>query len=384
MPAGRPILFDVSGVERTVELRLVGGTCRIRIRTGLLADVGRHVAAIAPGRRALLAADRNLRATHAPVAAASLRRAGIEAEIAYLDATEAAKSLAAVESLYRAMLGAGSGGLDRGSPVVALGGGIVGDAAGFAAATFLRGVPFVQVPTTLLAMVDASIGGKTGVNFPLPGGGLGKNMVGAFWQPAAVLIDPAVLSTLPQRDYRCGLAECVKAALIADAPLLDVLAESAAAIERRDVEVLSGLIERCVRIKAAIVERDEREAGPRALLNLGHTFAHAIEAVGRLDLRHGEAVSIGLVAASRCAALTGRLTAGEQKRIASVLASCGLPLRLPAPASTQELSRAMRFDKKSSGGTLRLVLPRGLGSAEIAADVPPEAVAAAWAEVGAA
>ncbi len=370
--------------RRAVEITLAGGRSSVRIGAGLLADIGRCVAAAAPGRRALLAADRNLRDTHAPVALASLRRAGIEPEIAYMDATEAAKTLAAVEALYRAMLGAGPGGLDRGCPVVALGGGIVGDTAGFAAATFLRGLPLVQVPTTLLAMVDASIGGKTGVNFPLPGGGLGKNMIGAFWQPAAVLIDPAVLSTLPKRDYRCGLAECVKAAIIADAPLLDFLDDSAAAIDRRDVEVLAALIHRCVRIKAAIVDRDERETGPRALLNLGHTFAHAIEAAGRLDLRHGEAVSIGLVAASRCAVLTGRLTGDEQRRIASVLASFGLPLRLPSPVSTRELSRAMQFDKKASGGTLRLVLPRGLGAAEVTADVPPEAVAAAWAEVGAA
>jgi 3-dehydroquinate synthase len=279
--------------------------------------------------------------------------------------------------------GAGAAGLERGSPVVALGGGIVGDTAGFAAATFMRGVPLVQVPTTLLAMVDAAIGGKTGVNYGLPGDGLGKNMIGAFWQPRAVVVDPLVLETLDPRDFRCGLAECIKHALIADASLLGFLAERAAAIRRLDTDALVTLIERCARIKVEIVQQDERETGRRALLNLGHTFAHALEARKHTDLRHGEAVAIGLVAAARCAVRTGRLSAADEQRIGSVLEAFDLPLRMPTPIGVSELVATMRYDKKVAAGRLRLVLPAGLGAAEITDDVPADAVSAAWAHVGA-
>ncbi|MHC4993349.1 MAG: 3-dehydroquinate synthase [Planctomycetota bacterium] len=248
----------------------------------------------------------------------------------------------------------------------------------------MRGLPLVQVPTTLLAMVDAAIGGKTGVNVPLPGGGLGKNLVGAIWQPKAVLVDPLVLGTLDPRDLRCGLAECVKHALIADASLLDWLDDNAAAIQRLAPDVLVTLIERSARIKVGIVEQDERELGKRALLNLGHTFAHALEARQHLELRHGEAVAIGLVAAAHCAARTGRLDADGEQRITAVLEVLGLPVRVPAPADAGELIQAMRFDKKVMAGRRRLVLPAGLGAAEIVEDVPDDVVRAAWEQVGAA
>ena len=309
-----------------------------------------------------------------------MQGAGVEPIVVELAAEESQKTIETAQQLFGAMLGAG---LDRSSPVIALGGGIIGDTAGFVAATYMRGVPLIQAPTTLLAMVDAAIGGKTGVNFPLPGGGLGKNMVGAFWQPKAVVVDPQVLGTLDARDFRCGLAECVKCALIADASLLQFLVTEAPRILALDQDVLRTLIERCVRIKAEIVAADERESGRRALLNLGHTFAHAIESISELKVRHGEAVSIGLMAAAHCAVKTGRLTADQHQHIEQVLATFGLPIRLPSPVDEQRLLAAMRYDKKATQGRTQLILPSGVGGAELVGDVPGEVVAAGWAGVGA-
>jgi 3-dehydroquinate synthase len=372
---------------RVVHVNLAGASHDITIEPGLLGRVGALVADVAASPAALLAVDEKIAGDHGAAVLGSLREARYTATVAPLTARESAKTLDTVRSLYDVMLSAGAngqGGLDRSSPVVVLGGGIVGDTAGFAAATFMRGLPVVQVPTTLLAMVDAAIGGKTGVNVTLPDGGLGKNMVGAIWQPRAVLADPLVLSTLDPRDLRCGLAECVKHALIADASLLDWLQEQAAAIQRLDPDVMVTLIERSARIKVEIVESDEREWGGRALLNLGHTFAHALEARQRLDLRHGEAVAIGLVAAAHCASGTGRLDSSDVQRIARVLEVFGLPVQVPAPVDTDELIQAMRYDKKVMGGRRRLVLPTGLGAAEITDDVGADVVRAAWEHVGAA
>ncbi len=367
----------------TVHVELAAAAYDVTIEPGVLARLGAIVAGVAPDATAVLAVDEAIDATHGESARVSLREAGYATMTVRLIADESHKTLAAVRTLYESML-AGEDGIDRGSPVVALGGGIVGDTAGFAAATFMRGLPLVQVPTTLLAMVDAAIGGKTGVNFELPGGGLGKNMIGAFWQPRAVVADPQVLSTLEPRDFRCGLAECVKYGMIADAGLLDFLEEHAPAIIALDPETLGTLIDRCVRIKAAIVREDERETGRRALLNLGHTFAHAIETQTQLGLRHGEAVSIGLVAAAACAVATGRLDEPAVRRMAGLLERFGLPLRLPAGVEVGSLNRAMRYDKKAIHGRLRLVVPNGPGSAEITDDVPPQVIGDAWSAVGAA
>jgi 3-dehydroquinate synthase len=306
----------------------------------------------------------------------SLEAAGYEVSMHDVAATEAEKSLQTVRAIYDSMFLAR---LERGSPVAAVGGGIVGDVAGFAAATFLRGVPFVQVPTTLLAMVDASIGGKTGVNYRLPGTGqMGKNLVGAYWQPRAVIVDPVALTTLEPRDFRCGLAECVKHALIADADLLDWIEERADAIERRDLDVLSVLIERCARIKTAIVVEDELEEGRRALLNLGHTFAHAMESVTELGLRHGEAVAIGLCAAMGVAVRRGTMTPVELARVGGLLSRLALPSRLPRPCSVDRLMRLMTHDKKVAGGRIRLILPARIGLAVVADDVPEAEIRAAW------
>ncbi|MCH8823430.1 MAG: 3-dehydroquinate synthase [Planctomycetes bacterium] len=364
----------------TIPVNIPGANYKVIISPGLLERIGSIISEVAPSDKALLAVDKQITNTHGKLAQSSLRGAGFETTIIELVANEKYKTLETAQSVYQTMLAAS---LDRKSPVVALGGGIIGDTAGLAAATYMRGVPLIQVPTTLLAMVDAAIGGKTGVNFPLPTGGLGKNLIGAFWQPRAVLIDPLTLNSLSARNFRCGLGECVKYALIADANLLDFLSSNAQQILDLDPELITELIERCVRIKVRIVEQDEREAGLRALLNLGHTFAHAIESIHELDIAHGEAVSIGLVAAMKCAIETQRQSQQDLEKLTKVLKTLGLPICLENPVDEQRLLDAMRFDKKTSQGKLRLVLPCGPGQAEIVDDLPIEIILRAWDSVGA-
>lgn len=374
----------------TITVKHSGGAYEVIVRPGALAQLGQIVRKVAPERRAMLVVDSKIAASHGRVAEQSLTSAGFELGRIELKATEDHKTLEAAQQIYEAMLKAR---ISRNCPLVALGGGIVGDVAGFAAATFLRGVPLVQVPTTLLAMVDASIGGKTGVNMPLPkpgapgapgaGGGLGKNLVGSFWQPRAVVVDPLVLRTLDQREFRCGLAECVKHGLIADRDYLKFLASRAADLAAQEPDALLELIARSVRIKADIVTRDEREVGERAHLNLGHTFAHAIESVPKLDLRHGEAVAIGLCAAMRCAQEMGRVNGDAAKSLAGLLVRLGLPTSLPKQAKADGLIAAMGYDKKVADGALRLVLPASTGSVQVVTGVPTAAIRAAWSAVGA-
>ncbi len=364
----------------TIEVNLTERTYAIGIESGGLNDLGERVRAVAPARQAILIVDEMVTESHGNRAAASLRESGYEVHIHTVTASEQNKSLETVRGLYGAMLAAG---IDRTSPVIAVGGGIVGDIAGFAAASYLRGVPFVLVPTTLLAMVDASIGGKTGVNHPLPGGGLGKNLIGAFWQPRHVLVDPQTLTTLDDREFRSGIAECIKHGVIADPDLLAFLEANAAKILRRDEATLTELIARSVPIKVDIVVRDEREAGERALLNLGHTFAHAIEALPELDLRHGEAVAIGLVAAAHAAVELELLADQDQARLTALIEACGLPVRLPRKVAADDLLRLMRFDKKARDGVVRLVLPVRLGAARLVEDAPVAVTERAWRAVGA-
>ncbi len=366
---------------RQIDIELGHASYSITIERGSLRDIGQTVMQNAPHIRAFLVADATVMSQHGETAASSLREQGYLLATHSITARESLKTLETVRELYDAMLAAK---LDRNSPVVALGGGIVGDVAGFAAATYMRGLPVIQAPTTLLAMVDASIGGKTGVNFPRSGGEPVKNLIGAFWHPAAVVIDPETLRTLEPREFRCGLAECVKHAMIADVDLLTFIAENAAAINDLDLDVLEALIERSVKIKAAIVTEDERESGRRALLNLGHTFAHAIEPIPQLDLRHGEAVAIGLIAAMHCAATMGRVEAADQELIAELLTLLDLPIELPQPVRISTLMEAMSYDKKVAQGRLRLILPDGLGDADVVQHVPIEAITAAWRSVGAA
>lgn len=253
--------------------------------------------------------------------------------------------------------------MDRQTTLIALGGGVVGDITGFAAATYQRGVPFIQIPTTLLAQVDSSVGGKTGVNHPL-----GKNMIGAFHQPRAVLADMSTLATLPARELRAGLAEVIKYGLIMDPEFLDWLEAHMHQLLAGDTAALATAVERSCRDKAAIVGRDEREAGERALLNLGHTFGHAIETdTGYQSWLHGEAVAVGMHMAAQLSHQLGWLSVSEVERVQRLLSAAQLPLQPPpiAPACFREL---MAVDKKALGGRLRLVLLRTLGQAVITSD----------------
>lgn len=261
-------------------------------------------------------------------------------------------------------------GANRDATLIALGGGVIGDMGGFAAACWMRGIAFVQMPTTLLAMVDSSVGGKTGVNLPA-----GKNLVGAFHQPAAVLIDTSTLATLPRREFVSGIAEIIKIGAIGDAAFFGFLEVHTEAILAREPQALDQAIAASCRHKAGVVARDEREQGERALLNFGHTFAHAIETeAGYGRLLHGEAVAIGMLLAARLSAALGRATPTDADRLQTLLEHFGLPTRLPHGLVPEKLLAHMRLDKKSLSGELRLILWRGIGRAEIVAKVDETAI----------
>ena len=354
-----------------------------RTRTGALL---RDALGDAAGRRILLVADAAVAETHAEVVASSLEAAGFEVIVATVEASESNKSLEAFQALLEAAAGQR---IDRSGAVVSVGGGIVCDLAGFVAASWLRGIPVFHVPTTLLAMVDASIGGKTGVNLPLPDGALGKNLVGAFWQPAGVLCDPEVLETLPERERACGLAECVKHGLIADWALLEELRARASDILEGRLSTCMSLIARCAATKVTIVSGDEREeagAGSgvaRAFLNLGHTFAHAIEPLPELELKHGEAVAIGLMAAGACARVLGHWEAADLEALQRTLEACRLPIALPRPLEKEPLIERMGWDKKVRQGTLTIIVPDGRGTVSMVPGPTRELLETAWTSVGA-
>lgn len=369
-----------------IEVSTASASYLIHIEPGCVQRIGELVSSVVPASKAMIVADEMLVDLYFDSVVQSFRDAGYETVVETIEADETRKSLLSASHLYGAAL---LGRIERSSPIIALGGGVIGDLAGFVAATYMRGVPFVQVPTTLLAMVDASIGGKTGVNLPMPYGDaadgplLAKNLVGAFWQPRAVFIDPDVLRSLDRRQFNCGLAECIKHAVLADASLFDFIADNLRALQELEASKLIELITRCAKIKADIVAADERESGRRALLNLGHTFAHVIEPVAELSLHHGEAVAIGMCAAAHCACTTGRLAGEDRSRIEDLISETGLPVRLPRAVAVRPLLDAMIHDKKVVAGRLRLILPTSIGSVEIADDVPVDFVRDAWKHVGA-
>ncbi len=284
------------------------------------------------------------------------------------------KNLPTVGRIYDALIRAGA---DRATTIVAVGGGVVGDIAGFAAATFLRGVPVVQVPTTLLAQVDSAIGGKVGVNHAA-----GKNLIGAYHQPAAVIIDPELLSTLPRREFRAGLYEVVKYGVIASRPLFDRLQVDMDRLFAREPDVLVQVISECCRIKGSVVEQDERESGPRRALNFGHTIGHALEAATKYRrFLHGEAVGYGMLAAAHLAAARTSITAADRDSLAALIAKMG-PLPSVADLSAAQVVEAVARDKKVVAGRLHFVLPVGIGSTTTVTDVTLEELVAAAREIG--
>ena len=351
---------------KRIRVDLDMGGYDVVVGAGALADAGELLA----GRRRCAIVTQAAIAEHH---AAPLQRAVPAAEVFLVDDGEEAKSLATVESLCRRFA---VWGLLRDDAIVALGGGVVGDVAGFAAATYHRGIAVVQAPTTLLAMVDSAIGGKTGVNLPE-----GKNLVGAFHQPAAVLADVETLATLPGPEYRAGLGEVVKYALMGDEALAGLLRDHAADLLAREPGVVTDVVARCAARKAEVVAADpEERTGLRATLNYGHTLAHAIETVGDYSVSHGEAVAIGLVFAGELARALERIDGNEADAHRILVASLGLPTSVPGRADAADLVDVMRRDKKARGG-LTFVLRGGKGL-EVVTDPPAPALEHALRAVG--
>jgi 3-dehydroquinate synthase len=345
----------------------------ISIEAGALVGIGERVRALAPHALCGVIADARVWQECGERFEASLDAAGYRMKLALLDRGEEGKNLATVEELYALLLDAS---LERRSPILAVGGGVTGDLAGFVAATYLRGVPFLQCPTSLLAMVDSSVGGKTGFNVSQ-----GKNLIGAFYQPDAVVIDPLILRSLPAREIRCGLAECIKHAVIRDAALFEFIRDEMEGVFAFSAETLIELIRWNVEIKAAVVTEDEREKGVRAHLNFGHSFGHVIEAsVGYGKILHGEAVGLGMLAATRVAVEMGLCDRGLGEELESLLAAAGLPIRQELPGD-DELDRIMLHDKKVIDHRIRLILPKTLGSVEIRDDVSADCIHRGWAAI---
>jgi 3-dehydroquinate synthase len=360
--SGEPIVVSVALGSRAYD---------IVIGRGLIGSLGARIAALRPGARVALVSDATVAALHAGIAEASLKAAGIDSARVIVPPGEASKNYATFEKICEAIIAAR---IERGDLVVALGGGVIGDLAGYAAASVRRGLDFVQVPTSLLAQVDSSVGGKTGIN-----SAHGKNLIGAFHQPVLVIADTALLDTLPPREFRAGYAEVAKFGLIGDAAFF-------AWLESNWQDMVSGgparehAIAVCCRGKAGVVARDERETGERALLNLGHTFGHALEAAAGFSgkLLHGEAVALGMVLAFEFSARKGLCSDADATRVRAHLAAVGLPTQLKDfPGGTPKADQLMELiaqDKKVTRGKLTFILVRGIGQAFVERDVDPSEV----------
>jgi 3-dehydroquinate synthase len=342
------------------------------IGSGLLARAGEQLRGILENKRAFVVTVPPVRRRWAKVLLQSLSAAGIETTLLEMPDGERAKRLTTLEKLAEKLLKLGA---DRGMTLIALGGGVVGDVTGFLASIYMRGVDVIQVPTTVLAQVDAAIGGKTGVNLAS-----GKNLLGTFHQPRAVLIDPAVLGTLPSREYRAGLYESLKCGVIGDAGLFKLFEDRRREILDRDPVVLEKVIADSVRLKASVVSADEREGGLRQVLNFGHTIGHALEAETQYKLLlHGEAVAWGMIAATHIALSTGKLDSVAAGRITNSVLGLG---RLPRlKLKTANIVKRLRSDKKTRRGVVHFVLPREIGKVEIASDVPEAIVRSAVDEI---
>jgi len=360
LPPPHAVRFDVRAASRSYAVEIAPGAAA-RVKE-LLDAIG------APARRVIVSSPTIWR-LHSD----ALRGVSGDDAILIPDG-ERYKHTGTVARIYDALVRLAA---DRATTLIAVGGGVVGDVAGFAAATFLRGVPFVQVPTTLLAQVDSAIGGKVGVNHPL-----GKNLIGAFHAPIAVIIDPLLLATLPRREFRAGLYEVVKYGVIASRPLFDRIAADLPKLFAREPDALLPVIAESCRIKAAVVEQDERESGPRRTLNFGHTVGHALEAITKYRrFRHGEAVAFGMLAAAEIGVDRGVLPASDRDALAGLIVQMG-PLPAVADLSAAQTLEAIGHDKKVVAGRLHFVLPTSIGSTDIVTGVTLEEIAAALKRIG--
>lgn len=342
----------------------------IHVGAGVLADLGGVMAACGAPTFAAVVSNPTVARFHGDAVLESIRSAGIGTELIVVPAGERYKTLGTVRRVYEALLDLK---LDRKGAIVALGGGVIGDLAGFVAATYMRGVDFYQVPTTMLAQVDSSVGGKTGVDLAR-----GKNLVGAFYQPRAVVADVRTMRTLPARELRSGLAEVIKHGIIYDQPFFAALDARASELLAKREDALESAVARSVEIKRDVVEIDERESGLRAILNYGHTVSHALEVLaGYGKYRHGEALSVGMVTEALLAEREGVAEKGTAATVAATLAKVRLPVVMDDSLDTASMIRAIELDKKTLGGKLRLALPTRIGACEVVEGVSREALAAA-------
>jgi 3-dehydroquinate synthase len=361
---------------RTVSVQLGNRSYAIKIAPGLIDQLGRECARLKLGARCAIITDTNVGRRFAKAAFNSLATTGFSPSLIVVPAGETAKSLKTVQTCYD-LLAAHR--LERKSFIVALGGGVVGDLAGFVAATYLRGIAFVQVPTTLLAQVDSSVGGKVGVNLKA-----GKNLVGAFYQPRLVLCDLDTMRTLPEREFRAGFAEVIKYGIIYDARLFAQLERDLPKLLRREPQTLAAVVARCCEIKSDVVGQDETENGLRAILNFGHTIGHAIENIsGYGKFLHGEAISIGQVATAKLSSGLMGLSGDDAGRIRDLFKRAGLPTQIKLkPAQRQKLFAAMRLDKKVSGGEIKFVLAKRIGRVVWGQRVAGELIGSVLDEIG--
>lgn len=350
----------------SIQVELGPASYHVHVGPGARARLAALLAERTRAGRVAVVTDETVAALHLPTLRAALPAAPTTLVV---PPGEQSKSLWVARELYDALAAAR---IEREDALIALGGGVVGDLAGFVAATWLRGIPFVQAPTTLEAAVDAAVGGKTGLNHPA-----GKNLIGAFHQPVGVVIDTDFLETLPRRDFIAGLAESVKHALIRDAAFFEWHERNAGALAARQADTVAALIARNCEIKAEVVRQDERERGLRAVLNFGHTVGHALEHLLGYELRHGECVSLGIIAANTLAVARGLLDGALAARGAALLAELGLPTRLPRAVDAAEVVNVCRSDKKVRGGAINFILLTGLGATVRVADVSDAEIAAA-------
>jgi len=363
-------------MAQTIRVDLGERSYDVRVGSGLLESVGAAAAGLPSVRQAAVIADSNIADDYGRRIVDSLAAAQIDATLLEYPAGEANKNISVFSDLLDAVFAIAPA-IDRDLLVVACGGGVTGDVAGYVAASTLRGVRWIQCPTSLLADVDASVGGKTGINHPS-----GKNLIGAFYQPSGVLIDVETLKTLPPEELESGLGECVKHAVIRDASLLEFIAENTQAILDCQSDVMCDLVARNVAIKAAVVAGDERESGTRAHLNYGHTVGHAIETIaGYGTISHGAAVSLGMIAANGMAVARGLISPADAARVCGALEALKLPTAFGG-LDFDEVWRVMQHDKKARGGRVRMVLPTEIGSVDIFDDITAEETARAVALLG--
>jgi 3-dehydroquinate synthase len=356
-------------MKSVIPVELPQQSYEVVIAPGGLEHLGNWMQPLQLGKTVLLVSNPMVFRRYGEQAIASLTAAGFQVASCTLPVGERYKTLSSVQKVYDAAL---QNRLERSSTIVALGGGVIGDMAGFAAATWLRGIAFVQVPTSLLAMVDAAIGGKTGVNHPQ-----GKNLIGAFHQPRLVLIDPQVLQTLPAREFRAGMAEVIKYGIIWDADLFAQLEAAKRLDQQRYVsdDLMQSILTRSCQAKAHVVSQDEKEAGLRAILNYGHTIGHAVESLtGYRLVNHGEAVAIGMVAAGQIAVDLGRWDQASSDRQHALIEKAGLPTQLPATLDIEAILTTLQTDKKVQSGQVRFILPNQIGSVDITDQVPADVI----------